>query len=149
MKSLFIATLLVLTTNLSSTAQTATLVDKGSIRTPRGIGGYKEISYAFAKGDIVTLNAQSNKLLGRIMVTLYPEKVIERVKWARNTTTTFTVPEEGFVVIRFISDRSGVATVNYTVTRTPGPGAPANYNTKVNWEKPTGSIGTLVPKRAE
>lgn len=149
MKTLFIAALFALTTRLPSTAQTATLVDKGTVRTPRGIGGYKEISYAFAKGDIVTLNAQSNKLLGRVMVTLYPENVIERVKWARNTTTTFTVPEEGIVVIRFISDRSGVATINYTVTRTPGPGAPTNYNTKVNWEKPTGSVGNLVPKRAE
>jgi hypothetical protein len=149
MKTLFIAAVLALTASFSASAQTATVVDKGSVSTPKGIGGYKEISYAFAKGDVITLEARSNKLLDRIMVTQYPDNVLKRERSVRNTTTTFTMPEEGFVIIRFISDRPGVATIDYTVTRTPGPGGPAAYNTKINWEKPVGTVSGLVPKKAE
>ncbi len=147
MKPFFLTFLLLLTAGLSLSAQT--VVDDGTLTTPRGIGGYKEISYAFAKGDVVTLETHSTHLLQRIMITQYPSNVLQRVKGVKNNVTTFTMPDEGFVVIRFISDRNGVARVKYTVTRTPGVGGPADYNTKINWQQPVGTVGGMVPKKAE
>lgn len=147
MKPFFLTFLLLFTAGLSLSAQT--VVDDGTLTTPRGIGGYKEISYAFAKGDVVTLETHSNHLLQRIMITQYPSTVLQRVKGVKNNVTTFTMPDEGFVVIRFISDRNGVARVKYTVTRTPGAGGPADYNTKINWQQPVGTVGGMVPKKAE
>lgn len=149
MKAIFLSFSFLLMAAVDGNAQMANMVGQGSLDLPRGIGGYDEISYAFAKGDVVTLEADANKLLERIMVTLYPSDVLKRVKHVRKATTTFTVPQEGFVVIRFISDRPGGNTVRYTVTRTPGPGGPVEYDTKIRWVKPVETIGGMVPKRGE
>jgi hypothetical protein len=134
---------------LLSTAATQAqiIVDQGKTHTPRGIGGYTDIAYAFAQGDVVTLKAHSSKLLARVVATMYPETPLTRVKNTKRPEFSFTVPQEGIVIIRFVSDRNGEANINYTVTRTPGAGGPAQYNTKVRWKEPIIEVGGRIPER--
>ena len=143
----FIATGFALATSIGLRAQT--VVGQGSTHTPRGIGGYTDIAYAFAKGDVVTVKAHSNKVLAQVVATLFPEKVLTRVRGTKRPEVTFTMPEEGIVVIRFISDRNGKANIDYTVTRTPGPGGPAEYNTKVKWKEPVTTVDGRIPEREQ
>jgi len=150
MKAVFLSAVFILSA-ICAQAQDAPaagrVIDQGTVRTAPGIGGYNEIAYALAKGDVITLDVKANRLLERVMVVQYPQNVLQRVKAVRKTTTTFTVPEEGFVVIRFVNDRLGVTSVDYTVTRVPGPGTPADYNTTVRWERPTNTVQGMVPRR--
>ncbi len=130
-------------------AQTAQPVDQGTATTVAGLGGYTELTYALAKGDVLTLDFRSNKQLDRVLILQYPDQVLGRLKSTRKGSTSVTVPEEGFVVIRFVSDRGGRASIDYTVSRTPGPGAPASYDTRVEYEKATGTkVQPRVPRRA-
>lgn len=145
-KAFFVAACLLFSAT-SSRAQT--VVDQGTVHTTRGIGGYTEISYAFAQGDMVEMKANTNKVLQSVTAMLYPGNVLVRQKSVRQPVVKFTMPEEGFVTFRFVSDRGGVNTVDYTVTRTPAPDGPAQYNTKVNWQKPVSTVGGKVPKKAE
>ena len=125
------------------------LVDKGMVTTTTGIGGYAQTGYAFAKGDIITVTANAEKHLERMIVILHPNREIGRQLDTKNPNYTFTMPEEGLVTIRFISDRAGTNDINYTVMRTPASPAVEHYNTKVVWDKAaTVTPGYLVPRRA-
>lgn len=135
--------------SISAFATSEVLVEKGSTRTTAGIGGNTQIGYAFAKGDVVTIDARSNKKLERMIVYIFPEHVLGRKTYTKHAKYTFTMPEDGIVVFRFISDRAGIATVNYSVTRMPGSDETQSYSTKVDWQKPNDFSGTLIPKRAE
>jgi hypothetical protein len=144
-RTILIATGLFLLSAASVTAQT--VVDQGKTHTPRGVGGYYDIAYAFAQGDVVTLKARSSKLLARVVATLYPDVPLARVRDTKRPELSFTVPQEGIVVIRFVSDRNGEANIDYTVTRTPGPNGPAEYNTNVKWKEPIIEAGGRIPER--
>jgi hypothetical protein len=144
-RTILIATGLALFAAAGTHAQT--IVDQGKTHTPRGVGGYTDIAYAFAQGDVVTLKARSSKMLARVVATLYPETPLARVRDTKRPELTLTVPQEGIVVFRFVSDRNGEAYIDYTVTRTPGPGGPAVYNTKVKWKEPIIEVGGRIPER--
>jgi hypothetical protein len=58
------------------------------------------------------------------------------------------MPADGIVIFRFISDRSGINTIKYTVTRTPASEDVQDYNTKVDWKTPDDHVGNPIPKRA-
>ncbi len=133
---------------LSASARKAVVVETGTTTTVPGIGGNAQIGYAFAKGDVVTIDAKASKQLERMLVFIFPEQTLGRSKFTKHPTLTFTMPQDGIVVIRFISDRDGVNTINYTVTRMPASDAVQNYDTKVEWQKPVDHAGTLIPKRA-
>jgi hypothetical protein len=147
MKRLFFTAAMLL--SISAFATSEVVVEKGSTRTTPGIGGNTQIGYAFAKGDIVTIDARSNRQLERMIVYIFPENVMGRKTYTRHARYSFTMPEDGVVVFRFISDRAGVNTIQYTVTRMPSSDETQNYSTKVEWQKPTDRTGTLVPKRVE
>ncbi len=135
--------------SISAFAASEVLVEKSSTRTTAGIGGNAQIGYAFAKGDVVTIDARSNKKLERMIVYIFPEQVLGRKTYTKHAKYTFTMPEDGIVIFRFISDRAGIATVDYSVTRMPASNETQNYSTKVEWQKPVDFSGTLIPKRAE
>jgi hypothetical protein len=129
-------------------AQTAILVED-STTSALGIGGTAQIGYAFAKGDVVTIEAQASKQLDRMLAYRYPEEVIGRVKLTRKPKLTFTMQEDGIVIFRFVSDRDGTNKIVYKVTRTPASEAMQHYSTKVTWLAPTDRAGQLIPKRVE
>jgi len=135
--------------SISAFATSEVVVEKGSTRTTPGIGGNTQIGYAFAKGDVVTIDARSNRQLERMIVYIFPENVMGRKTYTRHAKYSFTMPEDGVVVFRFISDRAGVNTIQYTVTRMPASNETQEYSTKVEWQKPNDRTGTLVPKRVE
>jgi hypothetical protein len=146
MKTLFLIPVLLL--SLAANARKI-LVDKGVVTTTTGIGGYAQTGYAFAKGDVITVSANAEKHLQRMIVILHPNTEIGKQLDTKNPNYTFTMPEEGMVIIRFISDRAGTNDINYTVMRTPASPAVENYNTKVVWDKPEVlTPGYLVPRRA-
>jgi hypothetical protein len=148
MKKLCLIALLLLLANGISARKLVT-VERGSVTTAPGIGGYAQIGYAFAKGDVVTVNGTAEKKLERMIVMIYPDVEIGRDLATKEPHYTFTMPREGIVVIRFISDRGGTNKVNYSVTRMPASDRVQRYNTRVVWEKPaTGLHGRLVPRRA-
>ncbi len=146
MKALLLSSLLLLT--FGASAQKLVVVDSGATKTAPGIGGNTQLGYAFAKGDVITIDAKASKQLERLLVFRFPEEVLGRVKYTKKPKLTFTMPEDGIAVFRFISDRDGTNTVNYTVTRVPASAAVQNYNTKVEWQMPVDHAGTLIPKRA-
>lgn len=123
-------------------------VETGTTTTSPGIGGSTQIGYAFAKGDIITIDARASKQLERMLGMVFPENVVGRVKFTKHPKLTFTMPEDGIVIFRFISDRDGTNKITYTVTRMPASDAVQDYDTKVDWQKPVDRAGTLVPKRA-
>lgn len=135
--------------SVSAFAASEVVVEKGSTRTTPGIGGNTQVGYAFAKGDVVTIDAHAEKKLERMIVYIFPEHVMGRKTYTKHAKYSFTMPEDGIVIFRFISDRAGTNTIQYTVTRMPGSDATQNYSTKVEWQKPTDFTGTLIPKRAE
>jgi hypothetical protein len=129
-------------------AQTLVTVDSASTNT-LGLGGSAQIGYAFAKGDVVTIEAKASKQLDRMMVYRFPQEVIGRVKLTKHPKLTFTMEQDGIVVCRFISDRDGSNNISYVVTRMPATAALQNYNTKVTWQPPSDHPGEVVPKRVE
>lgn len=146
MKTLLLIPLLLI--SLSTEARKQVVVDQGKVTTTTGIGGYAQTGYAFAKGDVVTVTANAEKQLQRMIVIMHPDREIGKQVSTKDVNYTFTMPEEGVVIIRFISDRSGSNDINYTVTRTPATAAVENYNTRVVWDKPeTVTPGYLIPRR--
>lgn len=145
MKTLLIIPFLLL--SLHASARKLVVVETGTTTTAPGIGGTTQIAYAFAKGDVVTIDARAPKMVERMIAYVFPEKVVGRVKHSKHMKLTFTMPEEGIILFRFVSDRAGTNTIRYTVSRMPASDAVQNYNTKIEWEKPTDRLGTLVPKR--
>lgn len=133
---------------LNGGAQTQ-VVESGHLKTAPGIGGDAETGYAFAKGDVITINAKASKQLDRMLVLMYPEQEIGRDRSTKTPNYTFTVPRDGIVIFRFVSDRGHTNNIDYTITRVPASPAVARYNTKVIWEKPAeGLHHRLIPRRA-
>jgi hypothetical protein len=147
MKRLYILLLLTLSA-LYAEGRRMVVVDRGTTKTAPGIGGYADIGYAFAKGDVITVDATAEKQLDRMIIVIHPQTEIGRDRATKNPHRTFTMPRAGIVVIRFISDRGGTNTVHYTVTRMPASDRVQRYNTKVIWKKPPTLHGDLIPVRA-
>ena len=135
--------------SITAFSKTIVVVDKGSTKTTPGIGGNTQIGYAFAKGDVVTIDARAEKQLERMIVYVFPEQVLGRKTYTKHAKLSFTMPDDGIVVFRFISDRAGTNTIQYSVTRMPGSDETQHYSTKVEWQKPNDFSGTLIPKRAD
>ena len=147
MKTLLLIPLLLI--SLGVTARKQVLVGRGGVVTAPGIGGYAQIGYAFAQGDEISISAMAGKMLDRMIVMIYPQEELGRDLATKAPKYTFTMPHEGIVIIRFISDRGGSNKITYSVTRMPASDAVQNYNTKLVWEKPApGTHGDLIPKRA-
>ena len=145
MKTLLLISLLLV--SLHATATKEVIVESGKVTTAPGIGGNAQIGYAFAKGDVVTIDAKASKQLERMLAFIFPEEVAGRAKFTRHAKLTFTMPKDGIAVFRFISDRGGTNTITYTVTRKPASDEVQDYNTKVEWQLPIDHISTTVPKR--
>ena len=146
MKAIFVSSLLLLST--AACAQTPVVVAADATTSTLGIGGSAQVGYAFAKGDVVTIEASASKKLERMLAFRFPEAVLGRVKLTKNPKLTFTMPEEGIAVFRFISDRDGTNKITYTVTRMPASKEVQDYNTKVDWKMPVDHAGTMIPERA-
>lgn len=141
--------LILLLVSLNAAARKLVIAARGNVTTAPGIGGYAQIGYAFAKGDVITINGTSEKQLERMIVMIYPDEELGRDRATKAPHYTFTMPHAGIVVIRFISDRGGTNKINYSVTRMPGSDRVQRYNTKVIWDKPRdGPHGGLIPRRA-
>ena len=124
-------------------------VGSGKLATVPGVGGYAEVAFAFAKGDKVTITATADKKLQRMMVLLYPDVEIAHNNETKISNFTVTVPQDGIVVFRFISDRAGTNYIHYSVSRMPASDDVQNYDTRVVWLKPpAGQRGDLTPMRA-
>ena len=145
MKQLFFIPLLLF--YFSAFATKEVVVEKSSITTAPGIGGTAQIAYAFAKGDVVKIEAKASKQLERMLVYLYPEQVLGREKFTRKINFSFKMPEEGIVIFRFISDRGGTNDINYVVKRQPASNAVQNYNTRIKWLAPKDRLGEPMPVR--
>lgn len=123
-------------------------VDKGTQNTVKGVAGNLELTYAFAKGDRISIVATASKQLERMQIIQYPEIRIGQVMRQKNVSYTFTMKQDGFVTFKFISDRGGTNSIDYTITRKPGSSATRDYVTKVEWVKPTDHIGAPTPHQA-
>ncbi len=147
MKNLFFLLLLTVTAGASDARKLVT-VARGQTSTAPGIGDYAEIGYAFAKGDVITLDAKASKQLQRVMIMVYPDAEIAHDMATKTPHLTVTMPRAGIAVIRFISDRDGKNEISYTVTRMPASDAVQRYNSRVTWQKPPeGRPGHLIPVR--
>ena len=141
--------ILMLVLPLHATARKLVTVGHGSVTTAPGIGGYAQIGYAFAKGDVVTIDATASKMLDRMIVLFYPDQELGRARATKTPHYSFTMPRAGIVVFRFISDRDGTNEIHYIVSRMPASNAAQGYNTKIIWDKPpAGMPGDLIPRRA-
>ena len=140
--------LLLLLAAPAADARRQVTVGHGSVTTAPGIGGYAQVGYAFAKGDVVNVSANAEKKLERMIVYIHPQEELGRDIGTKTPHYTFTMPHDGIVVIRFISDRGGTNKVNYNVTRMPGSDRTQAYNTRVAWKKPPTLHGDLIPVRA-
>src|SRR5437764_1435953 len=89
--------------SLGTQAQTLVTVDSASTTTAPGIGGTAQIGYAFAKGDVITIEAKAAKKLDRMLVYRFPEGVVGRAKLTKRPKLTFTMPEDGIIICRFVS----------------------------------------------
>ena len=126
------------------------LVESGHLTTAPGIGGDAETGYAFTKGDVISITAKASKQLDRMLVLIYPDEEIGKDRATKSPKYTFTMPHDGIVVFRFLSDRGHTDKIDYTVTRIPASPDVQNYNTKVVWDKPpAGAHGRLIPRRAD
>jgi hypothetical protein len=148
MNRLYILLLLLLFNAVVADGRRLVVVERGTTKTAPGIGGYAQIGYAFAKGDMITVDATAEKQLERMIVVIHPDQELGRDRATKNPHYRFTMPKSGIVVIRFISDRGGTNTIHYTVTRMPGSDRLQHYNTKVIWRKPPTLHGDLIPVRA-
>jgi hypothetical protein len=106
-----------------------------------------QVGYAFAKGDVVSIDGRAQKKLDRMMVYRYPEAMIGKAKLTKRPRLTFTMQEDAIVIFRFISDRAGHNSVSYKITRVPASEATQHYDTRIKWEPPTERSGQLIPKR--
>ncbi len=146
MKRLLILVLLMLP--FAAGAVSSVTVGSGNLKTVPGVGGYAEVAFAFAKGDKITITATADKKLQRMMVLLYPDVEIAHNNETKISNFTVTVPDNGIVVFRFISDRAGTNTIHYSVSRMPASDDVQNYDTRVVWLKPpAGARGDLTPSR--
>jgi hypothetical protein len=134
--------------SIAAGAQTPVVVEDSTISS-LGLGGTAQVGYAFAKGDLVTIEARAAKKLDRMIVYRYPEAVIGRTKLTKRPRLTFTMKEDAIVIFRFVSDRNGHNSVSYKITRVPASAALQQYNTKIIWQPPTDRSGQLIPKRVE
>jgi hypothetical protein len=148
MKRLLLIPLLLV--SLVAGATKEVLVESGKLTTAPGIGGDAQVGFAFAKGDKITISATASKVLDRMLVLMDPATELGRVRHSKNPGFTFTMPADGIVVFRFISDRDGTNNIGYTVRRMPASDAVQSYNTKVIWKNPpAGAKGNQIPVRAD
>ena len=82
MKAFFFSSLFLLL-SFASYAQSQIVVEDSTTTTAPGIGGNAQIGYAFAKGDVVTIEAKATKQLQRMVVYRFPEEVVGRVKYTK------------------------------------------------------------------
>lgn len=146
MKPLLLLTCLLL--SLVASAQTAIVVEDSTITT-QGIGGSDQVGYAFAKGDVVTIEARCSKRLDRMLAFRYPEEMIGKAALTKRPKLSFTMAADAIVIFRFVSDRAGHNRISYKVTRVPASSETQDYNTKITWQPPNDRSGQLIPKRAE
>lgn len=132
MKKIILALGLIVTAGAARATVNTVNVADSTVRTVSGVGGYAEVVYKFAKGDKVTLTANASKELERIMIVLLPQNVLLRIKNTKKATQTFDVPENGNVVIRFVSDRGGVNDIHYKIARLPASDDLQNFDTKAD-----------------
>lgn len=123
-------------------------VDKGTQNTVKGVAGNLELTYAFAKGDRVSIAAHASKLLERMQIIQYPEIRIGQIMRTKDASYNFTMKDNGFVTFKFISDRGGTNSIQYSITRTPASSATRNYVTKVEWVKATDHVAPPTPRQA-
>lgn len=133
--------------SLTAAATKEVVVDSGTTITTPGIGGNTQIGYAFAKGDVITIDAQASKQLERMLVFMFPEQVLGRVKFTKHPKLSFTMPEDGTAVFRFISDRDGTNKITYMVKRMPASDSVQRYDTRLEWVEPMDRKGTRIPQR--
>ena len=145
MKTLLLIPLLLI--SLHAMAAREVVVADSTTTTVPGVGGNAQIGYAFAKGDVITINAHASKQLQLLLAYLFPEKVMGRTKYTKQVKLSFTMPEDGIAIFRFISDRDGVNTIKYTITRLPASNAVQDYNTKIEWQMPPDHASNMIPKR--
>jgi hypothetical protein len=124
------------------------VVEAASVTTAPGIGGDAQIAYAFAKGDVVTIDAKASKMLDRMVVVMQPGTQLGKHAHTKSPHVTFTMPEDGIVVIGFISDKPGTNDVAYTVKRLPATEASQNYNTAIIWKVPENGKGARYAVRS-
>ena len=134
--------------SLAAGATKEVLVESATVTTAPGIGGDAQIAYAFAKGDVVTVDATTTKILDRMVVVMQPGTQLGKHRQTKHPHVTFTMPEDGVVVIGFISDKPGTNHVNYTVRRLPASDAVQDYNTQIVWQAPANGKGGRVAVRA-
>lgn len=147
MKSLLLSALLLL--SLQGYCQPPVTIATGSVTTAPGIGGNADLGLAFSKGDVIHIQAKAEKRLSQMLILFFPNRELGRVSETEHPHFDFTMPQNGIIVFRFISDRSGTDKVSYTVTRKPANASVKNYDTRVVWLKPAnGQQGDLVPVRA-
>lgn len=141
MKRTFVLTGLVLVSIAAQAVVRPVTVADSTITTVSGVGGSAEVAYAFAKGDKITLVAKASKPLESALVIMAPQSVLLRVKDSRKVNKSFVMPEDGTVIVRFISDRGGVNHVHYNLVRLPSSEAVQDYNTKAAQPANTGTMG--------
>lgn len=64
-------------------ARKQVVVGRGTTKTAPGIGGHADNGYAFAKGDVITIDATAEKQLERMIIILYPQEEMGRELDAR------------------------------------------------------------------
>ena len=111
--------------------QTAQPVDKGTLHTVKGVGGWAANRYAFAKGDKVHVHYSANKELDRATAIIGKMDVQARVKGGKAGDMDFTMKDNGVVYLRWVSDRGGVTDIDYEVTRIPESEATLHFDTHV------------------
>src|SRR4051812_38559926 len=112
--------LLLLALSMRGFTQAIAVVSNAHVVTADGVGGWSDVKYFFKRGDRVHVSFTADKQLNRITVTLDSNKELAKVMSTRAGSLDFVVPEDGEVIIRFISDRRGQDSIDYTVTKVPG-----------------------------
>jgi len=143
----FYILIMMLFISLSAYAGKEVVVESSETTTTPGIGGNAQVGFAFAKGDVISIDAHASKQLERMLAFIYPENIICRIKYKKNIHYSFTMPEDGIVIFRFISDQGGTNTIKYDITRTPATDATRNYDTHIQWKSPADHVGNAVPYR--
>jgi hypothetical protein len=146
MKAIFSTLFLLLLTAIVYAGDT-TQVDSGHKKMKLGVGDFTDIAYSFAKGDKIILHANSSKRLDRTVFLLYPRIELATVKSVKIVDHELIMPEDGILVIRFISDRNGTTALDYTVSRIPASDEVKDYDTRILWRRPSNGIGFLTPER--
>lgn len=129
MKALYIGLFMALFATRAAAIVRPVNVADSTISTVSGVGGSAEVTYSFAKGDKISLVASASKPMSQAMVLMPPQSVLVRAKDSRKVNQTFEMPQDGVVIIRFISDRGGVNHVHYSLVRLPASEAVQDYDT--------------------